>query len=263
MSYSRKIHKITGILTFLILLASAVILIAYARNLSLEYADIGISINTVYFLSGIIIFLSVVHLIQVISLTTERVYREEYTQKSELREIYDIENEKSPQNETQEKEEEYNIEEIGQKILPKEAENITHEEFYEKILQNIANEYDIVQGLFYNREKDSDTFSICSKYAYYGEEEPRDFQLGISLSGQTAKNQKVMNIQKIPENYMTILSGLGSGSPKSLLLVPVIHDGKTIGLIELASFKDFDKKTEKIFNDLSNLIGNELATKIT
>lgn len=263
MNYSRKIHKITGIITFLILLVSALMLIAYARNLALEYENIGISTNTVYILSGIIIFLSVIYLIQVISLTTERLYKEDYTQKSELREIYEIEEGKSIKEETKEEDKEYNINEIKQKILPKEEENITLEEFCEKILQNIANEYDIVQGLFYHRQKNSDTFSICSKYAYYGEEEPRDFEMGISLSGQTAKNQKVMNINKIPENYMTILSGLGSGSPKSLLLVPIIYDEKTIGLIELASFKDFDKKTEKIFNELANLIGNELATKIT
>ncbi|MFO8235702.1 MAG: GAF domain-containing protein [Bacteroidales bacterium] len=262
MSYRRKIHKITGVISFFLLIISAVILMANARNLSVEYENVNIPLSTIYLLSVLIILLAVINFVQIINLTTEKAYKEDYTEKSDLKEIYETE-EKQPVADKvrDDQDNDYNLEAIEQKLLPAETEN--SEDFCEQILRNIANEYDIVQGLFYIRKNESDSFTICGKYAYYGAEEPKDFELGVSLTGQTAKNQRVMNITKIPENYTTILSGLGSDSPESLLLIPIIQQERTIALIELASFKNFDKKTENIFNELSNVIGNELATIIT
>jgi putative methionine-R-sulfoxide reductase with GAF domain len=262
MSYSKKIHKLLGIASFLIILVAAVIIIAQVRNLSFDYKNIDISYTALYILIGIIILVGILNLFLIISLTTEKIYKEEYTQKTYLRDIYNIEQEKSS-SEEKEGEETIDIEPIAEKILPKENKKTDLNKFCELILINIAKEFDIVQGLFYIQEKDSNNFTICNKYAYYGEEEPPDFELGKTLPGQTAKNQKILNLTKIPENYVTILSGLGSSSPNSLIMIPIVHENKTIGLIELASFKDFDKKTEKIFNELANRIGSRLSTKIT
>mgnify|MGYP001152909050 FL=1 len=58
---------------------------------------------------------------------------------------------------------------------------------------------------------------------------------------------------------MTILSGLGSSSPNSLLFAPVVHEEKTIGMIELAAFKNFDRNTENLFNALSQRLGKKLS----
>ena len=146
--------------------------------------------------------------------------------------------------------------------MPSEEQDQDLTAFAEAMLSNIAGELEIVQGLFYIRNKNTDTFTVAGKFAYFGEEEPQDFDMGVSLPGQTAKNQIVLNLTKIPENYFTILSGLGSSSPNSLFFIPLLYEGKTIGLIELASFKNFDKATEKIFNQLTERIGKRLAEKI-
>jgi putative methionine-R-sulfoxide reductase with GAF domain len=262
MSYSRNTHKILSIVTFLVLLIVAVILIAQFRNIAAQLTELNISLKLIYFLIALIIIAGITSLFQILSLTAEKVYTDEYTKKSYLTDIYNME-EENKADETIQEEEKIDIEPYESKILPDEKSKLDLEKFCEQVLINISKEFDIVQGLFYTRNKNTDIFTICGKFAYFGEEEPADFELGVTLPGQTVKNQKVLNLPKIPENYVTILSGLGSSSPNSLMMIPVLHDEKPIGLIEIASFKDFDNKTEKIFSELSTRIGSRLSTKLT
>jgi putative methionine-R-sulfoxide reductase with GAF domain len=263
MSYNKKAHKILSFSAFIIILILSFIIITKFYNLS----GSEVSIGGIFALVGIVLIMGLIQTIQIMNLTKEKIYKEDYTKKTYLSEIDKYEEDASKakysQDNQSKEEEKIDIEAIANKIIPENDKNTDLSKYTEKILSNTAKEYDIVQGLFYYRKKNSDTFTIASKYAYYGEEEPNDFELGETLSGQTAKNQKVLNLAQIPENYITILSGLGNSSPECLLFVPIIHEGNTIGLMELASFKVFSKKTEKAFSQLSEKIGEKISEKIT
>lgn len=263
MSYNKNAHKILSFTLFIILLILAFFIITKFYNLSNGEA----SLTGPFLLIGIVVVIGLLQTIQIMNLTKDAIRKEDYTKSTYLKDISENE-ENAPtkhkgKDEAIETEENIDIGDIEEKILPKDSESLSLSEYSEKLLANIAKQFDVVQGLFYYRKKDSDTFTIASKYAYYGEQEPQDFELGKTLSGQTAKNQKVLSLTQIPENYITILSGLGSSSPECLLFVPVIHQEKTIGLIELASFKVFNKRTEKIFSQLSEKIGEKISEKIT
>lgn len=145
------------------------------------------------------------------------------------------------------------------KIIPKETAKFDLVVYTEKLLSNFAKEFDIVQGLFYLKEKDSEVFKNISKYAYFGEDEPQDFKTGESLSGQVAKNKTILYLDDIPDNYVTILSGLGTSSPKNLLILPIIINDVTIGILELASFKEFEKKYNEFYLALSEKIGEIIS----
>jgi len=151
------------------------------------------------------------------------------------------------------------IEAYMKKILPKEKPDNTIEDYTEKLLSNIAKEFDIVQGLFFIKDKQNEEFRVAGKYAYFGEEEPRNFKLGETLSGQAAKNKTVLNLKEIPENYVTILSGLGSSSPNHLLIIPIVLNDESIGVIELASFKEFKRNFKDLFEAMSDQIGQFLT----
>ena len=165
--------------------------------------------------------------------------------------------------EGKEKEDLLDAESYLKKILPKENSKLDLTKYTEKILSNIAKEFDIVQGLFFVKDKESDIFNISGssspKYAYFGDEEPESFKMDETLSGQVAKNQTILNLKEIPEKYITILSGLGSSSPNQLIIIPIIYEGKSIAIIELASFKVFKQNFIDLFEVISNEIGKVLS----
>ncbi|MEW5846417.1 MAG: GAF domain-containing protein [Bacteroidota bacterium] len=126
----------------------------------------------------------------------------------------------------------------------------------ETLLANIAKTVEIVQGQLYLKDLQTEVFRFKAGYAFFSETTPPEYREGETLAGQVAKNQKLINIDNIPEGYITILSGLGKGSPKHLIIAPIISpDNKTIGIMELASFKPFGSEHEELFSQLGRKLG--------
>jgi PAS domain S-box-containing protein len=67
----------------------------------------------------------------------------------------------------------------------------------------------------------------------------KKIKLGEGLLGQSFLEGGIVHIKQIPQDYMMISSGLGNLQPKSLLIVPLRYNEEAIGVIELASFDDF------------------------
>jgi len=66
-------------------------------------------------------------------------------------------------------------------------------------------------------------------------------------------------VNEIPENYVTILSGLGSSSPRFLLIIPVVFNNETVAVIELASFKEIKEGWNKVFEEIAVKIGESIT----
>jgi hypothetical protein len=150
---------------------------------------------------------------------------------------------------------ELNIDELIQQIIPHSPQNLTKHQFCEKILANIAKVSGLVQGIIYVKNKENGEFNALGKYAYYSLEPIKPFFEGESLPGQVAKDKKLINISKVPESYFKIVSGLGESSPCNILIFPIIEKDDVIAVTELASFAEYSKDFEKLFEKLSTLIG--------
>lgn len=158
-----------------------------------------------------------------------------------------------------EEEERKEIDAIVQKIITQIDSTDNLQEYAENLLQAIAHEFDAVQGIMFLKEDKHDIFNLLSTYAFYSEREIKPFEIGEGISGQVAKNRKFLNAKNIPEGYITILSGLGQSEPNTLFIFPVLYMNQSIGVIELASFEEFDERAEKIFMELSEAIGEHLT----
>lgn len=156
-----------------------------------------------------------------------------------------------------------NIEKEAKSIIPSTNDDI--EKFGEALLQNCAHRLQLVQGLFYLKDTTNGVFSFKSGYAFFSESEPISYREGETLAGQVAKNKTILNLSKVPDNYIAIASGLGEGSPNYLLIIPIISpSNETIGIIELASFKSFSSEIEELFAYIGQKLGEKLAqTSIT
>lgn len=148
---------------------------------------------------------------------------------------------------------------FAQKIFPSQKQQIESlEKLTEHILTGIAKEFNIVQGLFFVKNSKDEVFELQGRYAYFSEENPHDFREGEGLSGQVAKSQTVLNVSEIPEGYITILSGLGKGYPKHLIIIPTVWDNQCNGVLELASFEEFSEDAVKLFTEMSTVFGESL-----
>jgi hypothetical protein len=195
---------------------------------------------------GILLFSFVLFLLFMVSETGTEVNTGKSAVKAEIKEETEIRN----TGDTSERA--IDINELKKKAvefipLKEAAQNYTLKEFAEGSLSAIAKVFPITEGIFYIREKDSDQFTPLGDYAYFSEKPPGRFKLGETLPGQVAKNKYAMNLSEIPEDYVKVASGLGQGKPRHLYFLPVLNNDETIAVIEMASFKEFDKETEKLF----------------
>jgi|GEM_PF-1417622 len=90
---------------------------------------------------------------------------------------------------------------------------------------------------------------------------------GQGLLGQTWLEGETTYLRVIPEDYLRITSGLGEANPRYLLLIPLKVEDKVEGVIELASFKDFEKHeisfAEKVAESVASTFVNARVVEQT
>jgi len=129
--------------------------------------------------------------------------------------------------------------------------------YSEKILSNLSKYYELVQGMVFIKT-DENIFKKSGTYAYYSEEEVKEFKEGVGITGQVAINKELISISNIPEKYLTVLSGLGSSTPANLIIFPVLFDNKAIGIVEIATFVEMDKLAHQVLMVLSRKLGEHI-----
>ena len=157
---------------------------------------------------------------------------------------------------------EVDIDELAGNMIPRINQQESIKDFAERILLNISKHFEIVQGIIYLKNANTQEFESLCTYAYTSDKDPEPFKVGDGLPGQAAKNKTIMNLTSIPQGYLVIQSGLGNSSPNNLMIIPLLLNKETIGIIELASFHPLDMETEWTFRNLAKIIGNALITKI-
>lgn len=132
----------------------------------------------------------------------------------------------------------------------------------EKVLNLICNELEACQGALYvTSQTDSiRTLELTASYAYFfAESKTISYEFGEGLIGQVAKEGKTININAVPEGYITIVSGLGSASPNHLIILPLLFENNVFGVLELASFKKITKSEEHFLNELAPILAKNLS----
>ena len=89
---------------------------------------------------------------------------------------------------------------------------------------------------------------------------PTEFRLGEGLVGQCALEKRRIILTEVPADYVRISSGLGEAKPMNIIVLPVLFEGDTRAVIELASFQRFSPIHQDFLDQLTESIGIVLNT---
>lgn len=113
-------------------------------------------------------------------------------------------------------------------------------------------------GVFYIKEvEESEQYlKKLSAYAFSDENKKFErFRIGEGLIGQCAAEKRPILLNQIPDNYIKVRSGMGVGSPKNIIILPVQFEDDVLAVIEIASFEPFSPSQVKLLEEVNSNIG--------
>ncbi|MDP3168180.1 MAG: ATP-binding protein, partial [Hydrogenophaga sp.] len=131
------------------------------------------------------------------------------------------------------------------------------------ILSELAPLVKAQHGVFYGMEgeKDDARLGLQASYAYKERKNPpKQFRLGEGLVGECALQKRRILLTNVPGDYVRINSGLGEATPMNVVVLPVMFEGVTKAVIELASFERFSPIHLAFLEQLTESIGIVLNT---
>jgi len=100
---------------------------------------------------------------------------------------------------------------------------------------------------------------LLARYAPHGKQ-PSRIELGEGLVGQCALEKQRILLTSVPEHYTRVHSSLGAARPANIVVLPVLFEGDTKAVIELASLKPFTATHLAFLEQLTQSIGVVLNT---
>ncbi|MCS6820753.1 MAG: PAS domain S-box protein [Microscillaceae bacterium] len=136
------------------------------------------------------------------------------------------------------------------------------------IISNLVKYVGAVQGGIFllehensNGHKENAYLDMKACFAYNKRKyEQKKLSIGQGLVGQSVLEKETIYMEKLPEEYIKITSGLGEASPRTIVIVPLITNNEIYGAIELASLRAFQPFELDFIQRLSENIASAIAT---
>ena len=137
------------------------------------------------------------------------------------------------------------------------------EDLGEEIIGFITEKVGAIQGAFYTlNDDDSESiyYEMKASYAYNKKRYlEAKFKFAQGLVGQCAAEQDVILRTEIPQDYVTLTSGLlGDQKPTCILLVPLITNEQVFGILEFAGFNKFNETQISFVKEISVIVARTI-----
>jgi two-component system chemotaxis sensor kinase CheA len=116
-------------------------------------------------------------------------------------------------------------------------------------------------GVFYIKDVkgDEERFRKLATYAYNHEKVgAENFRLGEGGVGQSALENRLILLDRVPENYIKIASGMGNALPSEILIIPAEFQGEVLAVIEIASFESFSNSKQMLLKEVMRNLGTNI-----
>lgn len=137
---------------------------------------------------------------------------------------------------------------------------LSAQEMGRKVLDFFASHIGSSVGAMYVRER-SGQLRRTASYGFSAEAEatPQVLAPTQSLVAQAAIEKRLMVIEPVTADYLRVNSGMGDMAPRAAVLLPVMHDGRVNGVIELGLLHAPDERAKELFELVAGNIGSSVA----
>ncbi len=127
------------------------------------------------------------------------------------------------------------------------------------ILQFLARYLGVSVAAVYVRQEHGGLTRVAS-YGFSREQEERDQTIHSDegIVGQAARQDRVITLKDVPVDYFKVSSGLGDGSPRSVIVVPTSNDDQVNGVIELGFLHALTEQDVEFLELISDNIGTSI-----
>lgn len=138
------------------------------------------------------------------------------------------------------------------------------EQLSENVVRVVVDYLGINQGgifLLVDKEQRKPYLELAAAYAYNRVKAlERKVNLGDGIVGTCALEREITYLTEIPDSYPLISSGMGGALPKAILVAPLTHENMVYGVMELASFSEFQQKEIDLLRDILEPIAAAIAS---
>jgi len=141
---------------------------------------------------------------------------------------------------------------LGQLTLPMLGDNILR--FFASYLGSVV-------GALYVRDGHGRLVRVAS-YGLDAEQQAREQVLAShdGLLAQAVREGRLLRLEDLPEDYYRLSSGLGSGLPRSALLMPASDDGQINGVIELGFLRPLQVRDDELMERVAGNLGMSIES---
>ncbi|MBC7435757.1 MAG: response regulator [Bdellovibrionales bacterium] len=127
------------------------------------------------------------------------------------------------------------------------------------VLEFMARYLGAAVGAMYVRQEDG-AFMRVATYGFAGQSSESgewgdSFAPEQSLINESAGQRKIMTLNDVPPEYIRVTSGLGHGTPLSLLLAPIANDGQVNGVVELGFMRPLQARDSELLKLVAGNLG--------
>ncbi len=138
------------------------------------------------------------------------------------------------------------------------------EDFTYSVISNLVKYTNSNQGALFlvDDEDDNDSYLQMSACYAYDRKKYVDkrVEIGENLVGQCFLEGETIFMTDVPDDYVSITSGLGDANPRAIILVPLKFNDKVYGVIEMASFNVYEDYQIEFIENVGESIASTIST---
>lgn len=146
-------------------------------------------------------------------------------------------------------------------LLRQYSENL--DELADQIISNLVKKLGANQGGLFivTKEGEEEYLRLAACYAWDKKKylEQKVYR-GDGLTGQAWQEQASIYLTEVPNNYVTITSGLGHTNPRSILIVPLKANEQVFGVVEIASITEIEPYKREFVEQIAESIASTIFT---